>query len=255
MKNESHENKTATDNDVNTDREAKIGGEVADKEAQPSTNNNERSTQAKPLTKKQLFLQLLIFTACMASAGVIQFVTTGLLSTWTGLMKSEQDDYYWCAYLAGLVLSVIWSFTFNRKFTFKAASNLPLAMALVALYYCAFAPLSTFGADAIVDAWKAAAGTGWDENYKMVITVAMMLINFVTEYLWEKFIVFNDSVMTKIERKLHIKRKNKTDEKENDDAVTEKPVNTTPTEEAAITVNETATDGQTAPPPEKQNNE
>jgi hypothetical protein len=89
----------------------------------------------------------------------------------------------------------------------------------------------------------------------MVITVAMMLINFVTEYLWEKFIVFNDSVMTKIERKLHIKRKNKTDEKENDNAVTEEPVKTTPTEEAAITVNETATDRQTAPTPEKQNNE
>ncbi len=197
---------------------------------QPIKNDGEANEQVKPKTKNQVFLQLLIFTAFMASAGVIQFVTTGLLSTWTGLMKSEEDDYYWCAYLAGLVLSVIWSFTFNRKFTFKAASNLPLAMGLVALYYCAFAPLSTFGADAIIGAWKSAAGENWNDNYEMVITAAMMLINFVTEYFWEKFVVFNDGVMAKIERKLHIKHKEKLP------AQTEEP---TAEEELAETSDET----------------
>lgn len=157
------------------------------------------------------FLQFIVFTGFMISAGVIQFVATGLLSTWTGLM-SEDGKYYWIAYLIGLVLSVIWSFTFNRKFTFKAASNLPLAMGLVALYYCVFAPLSTFGADAIVTVWKNAAGEGWDSNYEMAITAAMMIVNFVTEYLWEKFVVFDDKVMAKIERKLHIKRKESANE-------------------------------------------
>ena len=151
----------------------------------------------KKLTKLQQFLQLLIFTGFMASAGIIQFVTTGLLSTWTGLM-SEDSEYYWIAYLTGLVLSVVWSFTFNRKFTFKAANNVPLAMVLVLIYYCAFAPLSTFGANAIVSAWKDAAGESWDKNYEMVITVSMMLINFVTEFFWDKFVVFNKKVTDKI---------------------------------------------------------
>lgn len=151
----------------------------------------------KKLTKLQQFLQLLIFTGFMASAGIIQFVTTGLLSTWTGLM-SEDSEYYWIAYLAGLVLSVVWSFTFNRKFTFKAANNVPLAMVLVLIYYCAFAPLSTFGANAIVSAWKDAAREGWDKNYEMVITISMMLINFVTEFFWDKFVVFNKKVTDKI---------------------------------------------------------
>lgn len=158
--------------------------------------------QQKPKTKKQLFLQLLIFTAFMASAGVIQFVTTGLLSTWTGWIP------YWLAYLIGLVLSVVWSFTFNRKFTFRSASNVTLAMILVLIYYCAFTPLSTFGADAILDAWRTAAGSDWTDDYELVITAAMMLINFVTEFLWEKFVVFNDNVMARLERRLHMKKRN-----------------------------------------------
>ena len=37
---------------------------------------------------------------------------------------------YWGAYLTALVLSVLWNFTLNRKFTFKSASNVPKAMAL-----------------------------------------------------------------------------------------------------------------------------
>lgn len=154
-------------------------------------------TAPKKLTKTQQFLQFLIFTGFMISAGVIQFVTTGLLSTWTGLMP-EDSGYYWIAYLVGLVLSVIWSFTFNRKFTFKAANNVPLAMCLVLLYYCAFTPLSTFGANAIVNAWKDAAGEGWDKNYEMVITASMMLINFGTEFIWDKLVVFNQKVTDKI---------------------------------------------------------
>ena len=254
MENESQENLNATDKNSETGSEAEISEEVTETAAEETPKKNDgESAQAKPLTKKQLFLQLVIFTLCMASAGVIQFVATGLLSTWTGLM-SEDSGYYWIAYLVGLILSVIWSFTFNRKFTFKAASNLPLAMVLVALYYCAFAPLSTFGANAIVKAWQNAAGEGWDQNYEMVITVAMMLINFVTEFFWEKFVVFNDKVMAKIERKLHIKHKEKpaekmaiTDEENAQEASAEQT--TEPTTEVP------STDEQAAPPADEQNNE
>ena len=141
----------------------------------------------KPSKAKQ-FLQFLIFTGFSISAGVIQFVSTGLLSTWTGWIP------YWIAYLVGLVLSVVWNFTFNRKFTFKAANNVPLAMGLVVIYYCAFTPLSTFGADAIVEAWKKAAGIRWHDSYEMIITAAMMILNFLTEFLWDKFVVFNSKV-------------------------------------------------------------
>lgn len=167
-------------------------------EETPQTEQTDSPKKERSSRMKQ-FIQLLTFTGFMISAGVIQFVTTGLLSTWTGLM-SEDSNYYWIAYLVGLVLSVIWSFTFNRKFTFKAANNVPLAMGLVVLYYCAFAPLSTFGANAIVGAWKNAAGEGWDQNYEMVITASMMILNFITEFFWDKFVVFNAKVTSRIEQ-------------------------------------------------------
>ena len=147
----------------------------------------EEENPKKP-TKLKQFLQFLIFTGFSISAGVIQFVSTGILSTWTGWIP------YWIAYLIGLVLSVVWNFTFNRKFTFKAANNVPLAMGLVIIYYLAFTPLSTFGADAIVEAWQNAAGEHWHAAYEMVITAAMMILNFLTEFLWDKFVVFNAKV-------------------------------------------------------------
>ena len=162
----------------------------------------EQPEQKKPASgKMKQFLEILKFTAFSISAGVIQFVSTGVLSTWTGFIP------YWIAYLIGLVLSVVWNFTLNRKFTFKAANNVPLAMGLVVIYYCTFTPISTFGADAIVGAWQNAAGAGWNENYEMVITAAMMILNFITEFLWDKFVVFNQKVTDKLLRLLGVKQK------------------------------------------------
>lgn len=159
-------------------------------EKHPPTNNAEKDRKTARRTEQ--FLQFLKFTGFSISAGVIQFSTTGALSTWTSLIP------YWIAYLIGLVLSVVWNFTFNRKFTFKAANNVPLAMGLVVAYYCAFTPLTTFGADAIVEAWKVSAGTGWNDLYEMVITASMMILNFVTEFFWDKFVVFNEKVTSRI---------------------------------------------------------
>ena len=50
---------------------------------------------------------------------------------------------YWLSYLIALVLSVLWNFTLNRKFTFQSAANVPIAMLKVACYYAVFTPLST----------------------------------------------------------------------------------------------------------------
>jgi len=72
------------------------------------------------LTKKQNILQALKYLMFTASAGIIQFVTFTLLNEtihWA----------YWPSYLIALVLSVVYNFTINRKFTFKSAKNIPLA--------------------------------------------------------------------------------------------------------------------------------
>ena len=94
---------------------------------------------------------------------------------------------YWICYLTALVLSVLWNFTLNRKFTFQSAANVPVAMAKVAAYYAVFTPLSTLLGNWLV------ASCGWNEY---VVTILNMLINFVTEFLFQRFVVFGKSIDT-----------------------------------------------------------
>lgn len=139
---------------------------------------------ANSLTKKQQFIQILKFTAFSVSAGAIQLLSFTLLYEWIACLA------WWPSYLISIILSVIWNFTFNRKFTFKAANNVPLAMALVVIYYCAFIPVSVFGGNALESLWG--------EKFGILVTVLMMIINFVTEFIWDKFIVFNGKITDKI---------------------------------------------------------
>lgn len=149
------------------------------------TQDEEVLQDAKP-TKKQQFLQILKFTGFSISAGAIQLLSFSILYEWTACLP------WWPSYLISIILSVIWNFTFNRKFTFKAANNIPLAMTLVLIYYAAFTPASVFGGDALEKLWGS--------DFGILVTVLMMVINFLTEFVWDKFIVFNEKVTDKIIR-------------------------------------------------------
>ena len=124
-------------------------------------------------------LRAIKFTLFSISAGIIQIVSFALLNELTPLSEH-------ISYLIALVLSVLWNFTFNRHYTFQSAGNVPKAMALVALFYCVFTPLSTWLEKALV-------GAGWNEY---VVTVLNMIINFVTEFLYDKFVVFRNDTDT-----------------------------------------------------------
>lgn len=128
--------------------------------------------------RKELF-RTIKFTLFSVSAGVIQTLSFTLLNE---LCHLE----YWVSYLVALALSVLWNFTLNRKFTFHSAANVPVAMIKTAGYYVAFTPLSTW--------WTAAlTGIGWNEYLVLALT---MLTNFVTEYLFQRFVVFRGSIDT-----------------------------------------------------------
>jgi len=90
-------------------------------------------------------------------------------------------------YLAALVLSVLWNFTFNRRYTFHSSGNIGKAMLLVALFYCVFTPASTYAQHIMTDVWH------WDAT---VGTILCMLVNFVTEFLYQKFVVFRGTIDT-----------------------------------------------------------
>ena len=130
------------------------------------------------MDRKEL-LRAVKFTLFSISAGVIEIVSFSLLTELTVLP-------YWPCYLIALVLSVLWNFTFNRRYTFRSAGNVPKAMALVAAYYCVFSPLSTLGGNFL-------ANLGWNEY---LVTGLNMVVNFVTEFLYDKYVVFRGTVDT-----------------------------------------------------------
>lgn len=130
------------------------------------------------MNKKEL-MRTLKFVLFSASAGIIQVLSFTLLNEIFHL-------WYWLSYLVSLVLSVLWNFTLNRKFTFCSANNVPVAMLKVAAFYLVFTPLSTW--------WTAVltgGSVGWNEYIVLAIT---MITNFVTEYLYDRFVVFGASI-------------------------------------------------------------
>jgi len=133
--------------------------------------------------KSKELIRTIKFVLFSISAGVIQVLSFTLLNE---LLTIN----YWVSYLVSLILSVLWNFTLNRKFTFKSAANVPIAMLKVALFYLVFTPLSTWWT-----AWltEPAYGIMWNEYLVLAIT---MLVNFVTEYLYDRFIVFGKSLDT-----------------------------------------------------------
>lgn len=124
-------------------------------------------------------LRAIKFTLFSISAGIIQIISFTLLNELTALPEH-------ISYLIALVLSVLWNFTFNRRYTFQSAGNVPKAMLLVALFYCVFTPVSTW-------AEKTLVGLGWNEY---LVTLINMGCNFVTEFLYDKFVVFRNDTDT-----------------------------------------------------------
>jgi len=136
-----------------------------------NNNTNENS--------KQNILQFFKFTAFSVSAGVVQMVSFTLLNELTSFN-------YWPCYLVALTLSVLYNFTLNRRFTFKSAANIPMAMLMIAGYYAIFTPLSTLWGDYLTN-------IGWNEY---IVLLGTMVINFISEFLFCRFVVYRNSINT-----------------------------------------------------------
>lgn len=126
---------------------------------------------------KELF-RVLKFMFFSISAGLIEMGVFALLN--------ELSEWpYWPSYLIALTVSVLWNFTLNRRFTFQSYANIPKAMSLVFGYYLVFTPLSTiFGNWLVEDMF-------WNEY---VVTSINMVMNFVTEYLFQRYVIYAKTV-------------------------------------------------------------
>lgn len=123
--------------------------------------------------------QVVKFTLFSISAGLIQVAAFTLMETVFHLP-------YWPSYLTALVLSVLWNFTFNRRYTFRSDASVGRSMLLVALFYAVFTPVSTWWGHALTTA-------GWNDFLVLAITMA---VNFFTEFLYQRFVVYRNRIDT-----------------------------------------------------------
>jgi len=133
------------------------------------------------MDKKKERIRALKFALFSASAGIIETLSMILCEE---IIKIP--GHYIC-YTIALILSVLWNFTFNRKFTFQSAANVPKAMLLVFLFYIPFAPFSIWTEHFLADV------KGWNEYVVLAINMGL---NLVLEYLWDSKVVYRDSIDT-----------------------------------------------------------
>lgn len=124
--------------------------------------------------KNKEFWRAVKFVLFSISAGIIQIGSFALLNELTKWS-------YWPCYLISLLLSVLWNFTLNRKFTFKSAANVPVAMMKVLGYYAVFTPVTTILGNYLTETLL------WNEY---LVTALNMLLNLSTEYLFQRFVVY-----------------------------------------------------------------
>lgn len=130
--------------------------------------------------KRKETLRVVKFVMFSISAGVIEILSFTLLNELT-------DWPYWPCYLIALILSVIWNFTLNRKFTFKSVANVPVAMAKILAFYCVFTPVTTILGNYLAESLH------WNEY---IVTGINMGLNISTEYLYDRFMVFRKTLDT-----------------------------------------------------------
>ena len=124
--------------------------------------------------------RIIKFVLFSASAGIIELGSFTLLNELTKWS-------YWPCYLIALILSVVWNFTLNRKFTVKSASNVPVAMAKIFAFYCVFTPVTTILGNYLAEELL------WNEY---IVTGINMALNISTEYLYDRFVVFRKTLDT-----------------------------------------------------------
>ena len=147
-------------------------------------------TPLTPEEKRKELWRSIKFTLFSFSAGAIEFCSFWIMTACIPLPVFTEAQYKWVPLSISLLLSVIWNFTLNRKLTFQSANNVPIAMLKVLAYYAVFGPLSIgFVQLYLIDYLKL-------EKWELLLKIAVMLVNFVTEFLYQRFFVFGKTIDT-----------------------------------------------------------
>ena len=144
--------------------------------------------------KRKGVLQFIKYALCAASAGIIQIVLFSILQAvipqsgkTIRFIVEDMDLVTFISTTVALCASILWNFTFNRKFTFKDAGNVPKAMLLAFLFYVPFYPFQTWYVHTIKSLILGPLST---QASGIIAEGSVMVINFVLEFMWQKFVVF-----------------------------------------------------------------
>lgn len=129
---------------------------------------------------KKEILRGIKFGLFSVSAGIIEIVAFSVLNELTNWR-------YWPCYVVALILSVLWNFTLNRRYTFYSANNITIAMLKILGFYLVFMPVSTVIGNYLADKLL------WNEY---VVTLLNMLANFLLEFLYDRYLVFQKTIDT-----------------------------------------------------------
>lgn len=132
---------------------------------------------------KAALIQAIKFTLLSITAAGVEVASFALM-VWINSLTGWFP--FWVSQSVSIALSVIYNFTVNRHFTFKSANNVPIAMLKVALFYAFFIPLTSWGGQILSD-------MGWAD---WLLKGISLLLNFVGEFTWWKFVVFRGSENT-----------------------------------------------------------
>lgn len=136
--------------------------------------------------EKKEWLRTLKFLLFSISAGIVQMGSFALMSIFL------DDTFYRLKSYIAITLSVVWNFTINRKLTFKSANNVKIAMLKTICFYIIFAPLSIELGDLYL-----VKTLGLNE---FLVLFCSMVINFITEYLYQRFFVYGKTVDTAVKK-------------------------------------------------------
>lgn len=144
------------------------------------------------------YIRVIKFVLFSISAGIIEITVFTLLNEFVSWPNIDANSDYGPNYFIALVCSIIWNFTFNRRFTFKSVENIPLAMTKIFGYYCIFTPASIWWGIALTER------AGLNEYLVLGLT---MLTNLFTEYLVQRYFVYSKSLDTnELAKKERIKK-------------------------------------------------
>jgi len=140
-------------------------------------------------TAKENIWMTVKYFLIVSTAGLIQMGAFNLLS-W--LVFHEGDSKFGWSYFIATVISIIWNYTVNRRYTFKSDTDVRRVLLYALLYNIIFVPLSTFGGQAVITRFS----LGENQLLSNVVLLGIMMGNAVIEHIYQRLVIYRGKINT-----------------------------------------------------------